>query len=92
MQRYLADVNVWFALALQEHRHHPDARSWWENTTGLIGFVRVTQLGLLRLLTSAGPMQGYPLTNQQAWDVYDHFLTDDRVRTFPDLPALDDLF
>ena len=80
MKRYLADVNVWFALAVEEHRHHRQARAWWDETPGLFGFVRTTQLGLLRLLTSAGPMGGQPLTNQQAWAVYDGFLSDDRVR------------
>ena len=33
-----------------------------------------------------------PLTNQKAWTVYDRFLADSRVRVFPELPALDDLF
>ena len=64
----------------------------WENTPGLFGFVRTTQLGLLRLLTSAGPMRGHPLTNEQAWAVYERFLSDGRVRVFPDLPALDQRF
>jgi hypothetical protein len=32
------------------------------------------------------------LTNEEAWDVYDGFLADDRVRMFPELPILDDLF
>jgi uncharacterized protein len=92
MKRYLADVNVWFALAVEEHRHHPPARKWWEDTPGLFGFVRTTQLGLLRLLTSAGPMRGQPLTNEQAWAVYDTFVSDERVRVFPELPAVDDQF
>ena len=92
MKRYLADVNVWFALAVEEHQHHPQARKWWEDTPGLFGFIRTTQLGLLRLLTSSGPMGGVPLTNQQAWTVYDSFLSDDRVRMFPDLPTLDEDF
>lgn len=92
MKRYLADVNVWFALAVEEHRHHAQARQWWENTPGLMGFLRITQLGLLRLLTSAGPMGGQPLTNQQAWAVYDGFLSDERVRLFPDAPAVDAVF
>jgi predicted nucleic acid-binding protein len=52
MKRYLADVNVWFALAVEEHQHHRNARNWWEETTGVFGFVRTTQLGLLRLLAS----------------------------------------
>jgi toxin-antitoxin system PIN domain toxin len=92
MKRYLADINFWFALAVEEHEHHRQARNWWHDTPGLCGFVRATQLGLLRLLTSSGPMRGQPLTNKQAWAVYDSFLSDDRVRIFPDLPAIEDVF
>jgi toxin-antitoxin system PIN domain toxin len=92
MKRYLADVNVWFALALEEHEHHRQAREWWQDTAGPVGFVRTTQLGLLRLLTSSGPMHGRPLTNEQAWAVYDEFLSDDRVQIFPEMPALEDAF
>ncbi len=92
MKRYLADVNVWFALAVEEHQHHRPARQWWEETPGVFGFVRVTQLGLLRLLTSSGPMRGQPLTNEEAWAVWDGFLSDERVRVFPELPALDERF
>jgi toxin-antitoxin system PIN domain toxin len=92
MKRYLADVNVWFALAVEEHQHHRQARKWWQDTPGLFGFVRISQLGLLRLLTSSGPMRGQPLTNEQAWAVWDGFLSDDRVRIFPELPAIADVF
>jgi toxin-antitoxin system PIN domain toxin len=92
MKRYLADVNVWFALAVEEHQHHRPARQWWEETSGLFGFVRATQVGLLRLLTSAGPMRGQPLTNEQAWAVWDGLLADDRVRMFPEVPALEERF
>lgn len=92
MKRYLVDVNLWFALAVEEHHHHSQARIWWEDTPGLCGFVRATQLGLLRLLTSSGPMRGQPLTNEQAWAVFDGFLSDERVRFYAEMPALDDLF
>ena len=92
MKRYLADVNVWFALAVEEHQHHAPARQWSEETSGVLGFVRVTQLGLLRLLTSSGPMRGQPLSNAEAWTVWDGFLSDERVRMFPELPALDEQF
>lgn len=92
MKRYLADVNVWFALAVEEHQHHASARQWWEETTGLFGFVRTTQLGLLRLLTSSGPMRNQPLSNEQAWAVWDGFLSDDRVRVFQELPTLEERF
>jgi uncharacterized protein len=92
MKRYLADVNVWFALAVEEHRHHGQARTWWEETPGVFGFVRITQLGLLRLLTSSAPMRRQPLTNEQAWAVWDGFLADDRVRVFAELPSLEEQF
>ena len=92
MKRYLADVNVWFALAVEEHHHHRPARTWWEETTGVFGFVRTTQLGLFRLLTSSGPMRGQPLANEQAWAVWDGFLADDPVRVFPELSPLEGQF
>ena len=47
---YLADVNVWVALALVGHVHHFTARAWFEEPeTGQILFTRITQMGLLRL-------------------------------------------
>jgi len=37
-------------------------------------------------------MRGQPLTNEQAWAVWDGLLADDRVRVFADLPALEEQF
>jgi toxin-antitoxin system PIN domain toxin len=92
MKRSFPDVNVWFALAVGDHPHHRPARAWWNEESSLAGFCRLTQLGLLRLLTTASAMGGRPLTNKEAWRVYDGFLSDNRVRMFPELAALDDLF
>ena len=92
MKRYLPDVNVWFALALEEHRHYACAREWWEAMTGLFGFLTITKIGLLRLLTTAAAMNGKPLTNQEAWQVYTRFEADSRIRRFADLPAADAVF
>ena len=91
-KRCFPDVNVWFALAVGDHPHHRPALRWWNEESSLAGFSRVTQLGLLRLLTTASAMGGLPLTNAEAWRVYDGFLSDSRVRVFPELPALEDLF
>jgi uncharacterized protein len=91
-KRSFPDVNVWFALAVADHPHHPPALAWWNEESSLAGFSRLTQLGLLRLLTTAAAMGGQPLTNDAAWRVYDGFLSDSRVRLFPELPALEDLF
>ena len=91
-KRSFPDVNVWFALAVADHPHHPPALAWWNEESSLAGFSRLTQLGLLRLLTTAAAMGGQPLTNEEAWRVYAGFLSDSRVRLFPELAALEDLF
>jgi toxin-antitoxin system PIN domain toxin len=91
-KRSFPDVNVWFALAVADHPQHRPALAWWNEESSLVGFSRLTQLGLLRLLTTASAMGGLPLTNEEAWGVYAGFLADSRVRVFPELPVLDDLF
>jgi len=73
------DINVWLALAAPEHIHASLARKWWEQETGSIAFSRLTQLGFLRLTTTAVAMDDKPLTIAQAWRVYDRFYDDDRV-------------
>jgi toxin-antitoxin system PIN domain toxin len=91
-KRSFPDVNVWFAIAVADHPHHRQALAWWNEEASLAGFSRITQLGLLRLLTTKSAMGGEPLTNAAAWAVYDELLTDSRVRVFTELPALDALF
>jgi toxin-antitoxin system PIN domain toxin len=73
------DVNVWLALVSHEHVHSAVARRWWNLWSGQIAFCRLSQLGLLRLLTTAAVMDDKPLSFDAAWDVYDRLLGDDRV-------------
>jgi toxin-antitoxin system PIN domain toxin len=74
------DVNVWVALALNDHTHHRSAWRWWEeDQSDVIAFSRFTQLGLLRLLTTSAIMQGNPLSMRNAWAVYDDLAEDERV-------------
>lgn len=73
------DMNVWLALATVEHTHSALARSWWKSEAGTIAFCRLTQLGFLRLMTTAAAMDGKPLTIAEAWRVYDRLYDDDRV-------------
>ena len=80
------DINVWLALATHEHSHNTLARRWWRQHEGPIAFVRLSQLGLLRLMTTAAAMDGKPLSIDEAWRVYDRFYDDDRV-TFCSEPA-----
>ena len=78
------DVNVWLALAAPEHVHAAAAGRWWERETGRIAFSRFTQLGFLRLMTTAAAMDGKPLTMTEAWRVHDRFYRDDRVAFVPE--------
>src|ERR1041384_4689039 len=91
-KRSFPDVNVWLALAVGDHPHPAPAVAWWNENSTMTGFCRLTELGLLRLLTTASAMGGQPLTNEEAWRVYDGFLSDERVRVFPELASIDDLF
>jgi uncharacterized protein len=54
----LPDINVWLALVLPDHVHRERALTWWERQADSIAFCRFTQLGLLRLLTTASVMKG----------------------------------
>ena len=80
------DINVWLALSAPEHPHHRAARRWWRQHDGSIAFVRSSQLGFLRLMTTAAAMDGKPLSIDEAWRVYDRLFDDDRV-TFCSEPA-----
>lgn len=83
------DVNVWLALVTADHVHRPAALSWWDRTDGTIAFCRLTQMGLLRLLTTAAVMNNKPLSMTQAWKVYDRLLQDERVGLVPESSAVE---
>ena len=74
----LADVNVWLATLVQQHPHHQSALDWWRHDV-LPGahevlFCRVTQLGLLRLLSNEIVMGASRRTPREAWRDYDSLL------------------
>ncbi len=74
------DINVWLAILLADHTHREAARKWWDaDTSDVIAFIRFTQLGVLRLLTTSAVMNGRPLTIPEAWAAYDRLFSDDRV-------------
>ena len=86
------DINVWLAVAAPEHIHAVIARRWWEQQIGTIAFSRFTQLGFLRLMTTAAVMDGKPLTIAEAWRVYDRFYEDDRVTFLSEPPEVEKRF
>lgn len=72
--RTLADVNVWIATLHEGHPHHDAAIAWWRGTVipskGTVLFCRVTQLGLLRLLSNERVMGPSRQTPERAWATY----------------------
>jgi hypothetical protein len=86
------DVNVWLALATPGHIHHKDAKRWFEGLEDAdLLFCRFTQIGLLRLLTTAAVMGRDVLNQREAWQAYDKFLAGG-VRLLEEPPALEDQF
>ncbi len=80
----LCDSNVWLAMVLSGHQSHSAAAEWLDtvDSPNAVCFCRSTQRSLLRLLTTAAVMGRFgspPLTGAQAWQVYAHLLTDDRI-------------
>ena len=86
------DINVWLSLAAPEHVHAAIAKHWWEEESANIAFSRVTQIGFLRLMTTAQAMDGKPLNMAEAWRVYDRFFEDDRVIFIPEPPDVEKPF
>lgn len=87
------DVNVWMAVLLAEHSHHDLAKSWWrsDNSDSLC-FTRITQLSVLRLLTTPAIMNGKPLTMNAAWKAYDRLFLDERVTYSPETDGIEKIF
>jgi len=71
---------VWLALSWANHIHSGAAWTWLsrkEDDNFL--FCRLTQLGLLRLLTTSAIMGKDVRTIGEAWKVYDRWLEDSRI-------------
>jgi toxin-antitoxin system PIN domain toxin len=92
MSLVFPDVNVWLALANEEHTLRSAALDWWRLNDGPIAFCRVTQVGLLRLLTTAPVMNDKPLSMREAWKAYDGFFGDERVGFLAEPPELERAF
>jgi toxin-antitoxin system PIN domain toxin len=75
------DINVWVALTYEGHAHHRTAASWFATLKpdASLVFCRLTQLGLLRLLTTEAVMGDEAMTQPQAWAACDRWHQDPRV-------------
>jgi len=76
------DINVWVALTYQRHIHYQSAHKWFDPLppTARLFFCRLTQLGLLRLLTVPAVMGADQARSQRdAWRAYDYWFEDQRI-------------
>lgn len=80
----LPDVNVWLALAVQEHPHHAAAHRYWQAAqaqhlsaasppTPFLWFCRTTMLGLVRLLCQPKAVGKGALDAATAWALYQQY-------------------
>jgi hypothetical protein len=76
----LPDINVWLAFAVDTHQHHTRAQAWFRTLPdGSAAMCRVSQMGLLRLLTNRKVLGPDVLNAAAAWEVNDLLLADPRV-------------
>ncbi len=86
----LLDVNVWLALAIEEHPHHSAAVGYWTSRAGEARFFcRLSAMSLVRLLTHPKLMADKALTLSRAWGLYHRFATLPGVAMLPDPEGLD---
>ena len=89
----MPDLNVWLALATARHQHHAAAAAWIDSVdSGEIVFCRVTQVGLLRLLSNRAVMGPELLSPSKAWEVFDAIAADPRVRFASEPPGVEPIW
>jgi uncharacterized protein len=87
---YLVDVNVWLAMTLVGHVYQNAAAEWFQGQrTNSMAFCRVTQAGLLRLLTNPKVMGPNVVTPAEAWSLYERFHEDSRVEFLVEPPGIE---
>lgn len=88
----LVDVGVWLAAIWGGHAHHRVAARWFDEQTGELLLCRVTQMSLLRLVTSRAIMGDDALTRGGAWQIVDQLWADDRILWADEPPHLEAVF
>ena len=90
MKRCLVDVNVVFALLVQQHEHHCLARKWFDTLeAGEVGLCRMVHLALIRLLGNPAIMGEDALSAAAAWIAIEELLADERMEFLAEPANLD---
>jgi toxin-antitoxin system PIN domain toxin len=80
----LVDVNVVFAILVENHSHHSAAWRWWQKMDDeSVGLTLSVRLGILRLLSSKAAMEASPVTPDEALAAWDAFEQDSRTFWLP---------
>jgi len=88
----LPDVNVWLALAVQEHPHHHAALAYWQGAAQTRAwFCRITMLGLVRLLTQPRVMGPRALAAHQALALHARWMALPEVGLHPEPAGCDEV-
>lgn len=89
--KHLCDGNVFLALAVGQHVHHPIAASWFGGLadSDTAAFCRATRISFLRLLTQKIAPDYVPLTNRQAWETLDLLMEDEAIAFESEPPGMD---
>ena len=84
------DANVWLALLWSRHIHSEKAKEWFERSSEeKFLFCRITQITVLRLLTTAAVMGGDVKRMHEAWEVWDKVCADDRIEFLSEPDAIE---
>jgi uncharacterized protein len=75
-RHFLPDVNVWIALSWELHAHHEVATGWFNNLPAedRIYFCRISQMGMLRLLTNPAVLSKSAVSTAEAWEIFDEWV------------------
>lgn len=88
----LPDLNVWLAAVWRNHADHEKALDWFDRQEQPLGFCRITQMGLLRLLSNPAVMREDALTRSETWEVYRQLDEDPRIRFLAEPQSLDPMW
>jgi uncharacterized protein len=74
------DANVWLALLWSRHAFSEKANAWFEGVSEeQFYFCRITQLTVLRLLTTSAIMGDDVKRMSEAWALWDRVRADERI-------------
>lgn len=72
-------MGVWLAAVWGRHGHFSVASDWLNRQADELVLCRVTQMGLLRLLSNPAIMGDDAVDRSQAWRLFDRLWSDERV-------------